>query len=78
MTLDTACPAPARAPQATLTPRQRALLRRLLSGHALSDAAGALGMSPPEAEALLEDLPARHGASTVTRLLVLAVLNAWV
>ncbi len=78
MTLDTARPAPARAPQAALTPRERALLRRLLSGHALSDAARALGLSASEAEALLQDLRARHGASSVTRLLVLAVLNAWV
>ncbi len=78
MTLDAPRSAPARASQAALTPQERALLRLLISGHPLSDAARALGLSASEAEALLEALRARHGASSVTRLLVLAVLNAWV
>ncbi len=74
----TPLPAPCRADQAALTSRERALLRLLVSGQRLEDAAPALGLPLPEAEALLEDLRARHGASSATRLLVLAVLNAWV
>lgn len=61
-----------------MTPRERALLRLLVSGCALSEAASALGLAAGEAQTVLERLQLRAGATTPTRLLVLAVLNAWV
>ncbi len=61
-----------------LTPVERALLRLMVSGYALEEAAPSLGLSLPEARALLEGLQQRCGVSSFTRLIVLAVLNAWV
>ncbi len=61
-----------------LTTTERALLRLLVAGYALEDAATALGLSLPDAERLLARLQSRCGVSGYTRLLVLAVLNAWV
>ena len=65
-------------PGVPLAPVEHALLRLLVSGHPLSDAAPALGMTAGDAERLLAALQARCGVSSVTRLLVLAVLNVWV
>lgn len=65
-------------PQVSLTSLERALLRLLVSGHSLEEAAPSLGLSLPEAERLLDGLQSRCGVSSFTRLLVLAVLNAWV
>ena len=62
----------------SLTTTERALLRLLVSGRPLAEAAGALGLSLPDAERLLAGLQSRCGVSSLTRLLVLAVLNAWV
>lgn len=61
-----------------LTSLERALLRLLVAGYTLEEAAPAVGLSLPEARVLLEDLKGRCGVSTFTRLIVLAVLNAWV
>lgn len=62
----------------SLTTMERALLRLLVSGRPLEEAAAALGLSVPDAERLLTRLQSRCGVSGVTRLVVLAVLNAWV
>lgn len=61
-----------------MTPLERALLRLLAAGYALSEAAPSLGLSPAEARALLDDIQGRAGVGSETRLIVLAVLNAWV
>lgn len=61
-----------------LTTAERALLRLLVSGRPLAEAAPALGLSLGDAERLLARLQSRCGICSVTRLLVLAVLNAWV
>ena len=61
-----------------LTTTERALLRLLVSGRPLEEAASALGLSLGDAERLLAQLQSRCGVSGLTRLLVLAVLNAWV
>lgn len=65
-------------PQVSLTSLERALLRLLVSGRPLEEAALSLGLPIPEAERLLSGLQSRCGVSSFTRLLVLAVLNAWV
>lgn len=61
-----------------LTGVERALLRLLVSGWAVAEAAPALGLPLGDAERLLAALQARCGASSFTRLLALAVLNVWV
>ena len=61
-----------------MTPLERALLRLLAAGYPLSDAASSLGLSVGEARTLLDDIQGRAGVSSETRLIVLAVLNAWV
>ncbi len=61
-----------------LTTTERALMRLLVAGRPLAEAAPALGLSVGDAERLLARLQSRCGVSGVTRLLVLAVLNAWV
>ncbi len=65
-------------PGIPLAPVEHALLRLLVSGHPLADAAPALGMSQGDAQRLLAALQTRCGVPSVTRLLVLAVLNVWV
>ena len=65
-------------PGVSLTAVEHALLRLLVSGRPLAEAAPALGMTLPDAERLLSVLQARCGAPNLTRLLVLAVLNVWV
>jgi len=65
-------------PQVSLTSLERALLRLLVSGRTLEEAALPLGLPPADAERLLAGLQSRCGVSSLTRLLVLAVLNAWV
>ena len=65
-------------PGVSLTTVERALLRLLVAGHPLEDVAPALGLSVAEAERLLTGLQSRCGVAGLTRLLVLAVLNAWV
>ena len=61
-----------------MTPLERALVRLLAAGYPLSEAAPSLGLSPGEARALLDDIQGRAGVSSETRLIALAVLNAWV
>ncbi len=61
-----------------LTAAERALLRLLVSGRTLEEAAPALGLPLKDAARLLVTLQARCGVSSFTRLLVLAVLNVWV
>lgn len=68
----------ARLTAVSLTTTERALLRLLVSGRPLEEAAPALGLSLGDAERLLAALQSRCGVSSLTRLLVLAVLNAWV
>ena len=65
-------------PSVALTPLERALLRLLVSGRTLEETAPALGLPLPDALRLLTALQSRFGVSSATRLLVLAVLNAWV
>lgn len=65
-------------PQVSLTAVERALLRLLVAGRPLEEAAPALGLSQGDAGRLLAALQARCGASSFTRLLVRAVLNVWV
>ncbi len=62
----------------TMTPVERALVRLLTAGYVLHDAAPVLGLSVGEARALLNELQGRAGVPSETRLIVLAVLNAWV
>jgi DNA-binding CsgD family transcriptional regulator len=62
----------------SLTSVERALLRLLVSGYGLEDAAQAVGLSAAEARALLAALQARLGVTSDTRLLALALLQAWV
>ena len=64
--------------RADLTSAERALLRLLVSGWPLEEAAPALGLPPRDAERLLASLQSRCGASSSTRLLAIAVLNVWV
>lgn len=66
------------APGVSLTAVEHALLRLMVSGRPLAEAAPALGMTLRDAERLLSVLQARYGAPSVTRLLVLAVLKVWV
>lgn len=61
-----------------LTPAERALLRLLVSGCSLEEASASLGLSPSEAYAAMKNLQTRCGVSSFTRLIVLAILNAWV
>lgn len=65
-------------PGVPLSPVEHALLRLLVSGRPLAEAAPALGLSLGEAERLLAALQSRCGVASATRLLVLAVLNVWV
>ena len=62
----------------TLTARERALLRLLVSGRTLEESAQALRLAQPEAEKLVAALQSRCGASSFTRLIVLAILKAWI
>ena len=62
----------------TMTSLERALVRLLMTGCGLEDAAQSVGLSPLEAEAALRELQNRCGASGTTRLLALAVLKSWV
>jgi DNA-binding NarL/FixJ family response regulator len=62
----------------SLTSLERALLRLLVSGYTMEDAAPALGLSLTESERILAELQSRCGVTSFTRLVVLAVLNAWV
>ncbi len=62
----------------TLTPLERALLRRLLTGWNTEDAARAVGLSLPVAQTALQALQARAGADGLPRLLTLALLHSWV
>ena len=57
---------------------ERALLRRLVMGCSLEDAASAAGLSVLEANQALRELQARFGASYLSRLLALAILRSWV
>lgn len=61
-----------------LSPLERALLRRLVLGCALEDAARAVGLPLPDIQATLQALQARAGADGLPRLLTLAILNSWV
>ena len=61
-----------------LTPLERALLRRLLTGGNIEDAARAVGLPLPDAKTALQALQARAGADGLPRLLTLALLNSWV
>ena len=61
-----------------MSPLERALVRLLTAGYLLHDAAPALGLSVGEARLLLDELQGRVGVPNETRLIVLAVLNAWV
>ena len=65
-------------PNMPLTPLERALLRLLVSGYPLEKASPSLGLSLPDGQKLLTSLQERCGVSSFNRLIVLAVLNAWV
>lgn len=67
-----------RMPKVMLTSQERALLRLLVSGYTLEEAAKALRVSLPDSECLMAALQSRCGISSFTRLLVLAILEAWV
>jgi DNA-binding CsgD family transcriptional regulator len=66
------------SPKPELTPVERALLRLMVNGYTSEEASAALGMAPAEAHSTLKHLQTRCGVSNFTRLIVLAVLNAWV
>ena len=72
------CPQAFRLPSLKLTPLERTLLRRLVTGGDLADTARAVGLPLPDTEAALRALQARAGVSTLPRLLTLAILNSWV
>ena len=57
---------------------ERALLRRLVMGQSLEEAAAAVGLSVFEANSALRELQERFGASCRSRLLALAILRSWV
>ena len=61
-----------------LTPLERALLRLLVIGYSLEDAAHSIGLSPHAAHAALQKLQDRCGVSGLSRLLSLAILKSWV
>lgn len=61
-----------------LTPVERALMRLIVNGYTSEEASAALGMAPSEAYSTLKHLQTRCGVSSFTRLVVLAILNAWV
>ena len=61
-----------------LTPVERALLRLMVNGYTSEEASAALGIAPHETYSTLTQLQARCGVSNFTRLIVLAILNAWV
>ena len=62
----------------TLSSLERALLRLLVTGYVLEDAAKSVGLSLPEAEDALRELQCRCGVSCLPRLLALAILKSWV
>ena len=61
-----------------LSSRERLLLRRLAAGWELTDAASSAGLSLSDTQTTLRDLQDRAGVSSLSRLLALAILNAWV
>jgi len=61
-----------------LTPVERALLRLMVNGYTSEEASAALGIAPHETYSTLTQLQTRCGVSNFTRLIVLAILNAWV
>ena len=61
-----------------LTPVERALLRLMVNGYTSEEASAALGIAPLETYSTLKQLQIRCGVSNFTRLIVLAILNAWV
>ncbi len=61
-----------------LSSLERALLRCLALGCAFEDAARAVGLPLPAAQAALKALQSRAGADGLPRLLTLAILNSWV
>ena len=60
------------------TALERTLLRRLVTGCSLEDAASAAGLSVLEANRVLRELQTRSGAFHLSRLLALAILRSWV
>jgi len=66
------------APKFLLSPIERSLLRLMVNGYTLEEASLSLGLTPLEAHTAVYHLQTRCGASNVTRLIVLAILNAWV
>ena len=62
----------------TLTSLERALLRLLVVGYDLDEAALSVGLSPANASAALQELQERCGVSCLSRLLALAILKSWV
>ena len=62
----------------TISSLERALLRLLVMGYPLADAAQSVGLPPPEAEAALQEMQNRCGVSGLSRLLALAILKSWV
>ena len=66
------------APSVMLTPTERALLRLMVKGCTQEEASESLGLTPSEAYTTLNHLQTRCGVSNFTRLIVLAILNAWV
>ena len=65
-------------PKPQLTPVERALLRLMVNGYTSEEASAALGIDPLETYSTLNQLQIRYGVSNFTRLIVLAILNAWV
>ena len=61
-----------------LTPVERALLRLMVNGYTSEEASAALGIAPHETYLTLTQLQTRCGVSNFTRLIILAILNAWV
>ena len=65
-------------PKMLLTPVERALLRLMVGGYSLSEASASLGLSQADAHSTITHLQARCGVSSLTRLIVVAILKAWV
>jgi len=61
-----------------LTPVERALLRLMVNGYTSEEASAVLGIAPHETYSTLTQLQTRCGVSNFTRLIILAILNAWV
>lgn len=61
-----------------LSPQERSLLYLIARGDSPTQAGETLGMTPAEAQAMLDDLQSRLGLPTRNALILHAVVQGWV